>query len=151
MEIALSLNQQLEQHLPSPNSMDPVAINGTPSAETLVIATSMLIQYISLHGNVTPKRATMQPNPSASVALTANAITFRCQKVEIAWTFLSSFQQHPPIPTGLDSVATKHELYANAIGRMGFIVSAMMNVYPDVNISESEEGDGVWGLIQILF
>ena len=26
-----------------------------------------------------------------------------------------------------------------------------MNAYPDVTLSESEEGEGVWELIQILF
>ena len=80
----------------------------------------------------------MQPNHSACVALTAKAIIFRCQKVEIAWTFLSTFQQHPHITTGLDSLATQHEMYANAQHSQRLIVSAKMNVYPDVNPSESE-------------
>ena len=30
-------------------------------------------------------------------------------------------------------------------------VSAMMNVNPDMTVGESEEGEGVWRLIQILF
>ena len=79
-------------------------------AGTFVIATTIM----SIQPNVTPKGVTMQPSPSACVALTAMAIIIRCQKVEIAWTFLSSLQQHPPITTGLDTLATQHELCANA-------------------------------------
>ena len=95
----------------------------------------------------------MQPNHSACVALTAKAIIFRCQKVEIAWTLLSTFQQRPAITTGLDSLATQHEMYANAQHSQRLIVSANMNVYPDVNPSESEGarafGDSNFILIQI--
>ena len=73
-------------------------------------------------------------------------VIIQCQKVEIARTFLSSFQQRPPITNGMDPFAENHELYANAI----LIVNATTNVYPDV-LCESEEGEAVWGLIQILF
>ena len=99
---------------------------------------------MSIRPNVSPKLVTMQPKPFASVAL-PTFIT-QCQKVAIVWTLLSNFQQHPvpAISTGLDTIATKLELYANALTTSQsahgnrLIVSAMMNVNPDVTISESE-------------
>ena len=83
----------------------------------------------------------MQPSPSASVAL--RVIITRCQEVEIAWTFLRSFQRHPPKATGLDPLATNRELYANARHMEGFNVSARTNVKITDVTSESEEGETV--------
>ena len=108
------------------------------SAGTLVIATPIM----SIQPNVIPKRVTMQLKRSARVTLTT--IIIQCQRVEIAWTFLSSFQQRKPIITTVESLVTKHEKYANARHRKQLIVFAMTNVYPDVINSESEEGEAIW-------
>ena len=105
----------------------------------------------------------MQASPSACVTLSKNV---RCQKVEIALnsttnsvatkrklyagTFVIAttlFQQHPPITTGLDSVATKHELCANAWHFLPVVVATTNDFIEDthLDVDESEEGESVWG------
>ena len=131
-------------------NMDSIATKRTLYAGTLVLATN----FMSIQPNVTPKSVTMHTSPSACVTLTA--VIIRCQKVEIAWTILVTFQQHPSISTGLDPLATKHEMCANAWYRWGKRrrnVRATTNVYPDVlskNLNRARGfGDSNLILIQI--